>query len=326
MSGLIIYLLRHFYFGDTVDTCRLTPFHGIITFFWGLTFIQLSAREESKLAYNWGTSTLESPVDSETSAFTSRHEFKGELRKSLVTGRMEKHYPSNIRRLKYVVSSLITVVLLAVAFVAMLLSLNAQGFIKHQQKVHHGEDCAHPFHYPWFAALAEKGAMFDSKSRFCCYIPVVLHVTLVLFMNPLYRKLADILTKWESKLSANILLMNLTNYCVANTTDRSLLDHESQLNYNNSMIIKRFCFEATDCYLVLLFLAFYEQDVIKVRSELVSVFNVDLFRRILLEGVIPYIMQQSGGRKLESGAFKKNDKKAEIIQSRLLKDVNKEEY
>lgn len=51
------------------------------------------------------------------------------------------------------------------------------------------------------------------------------------------------------------------------------------------MIMKRFCFEATDCYLVLLFLAFYEQDEIKVRSELVSVFHVDTFRRILLEGI-----------------------------------------
>ena len=57
------------------------------------------------------------------------------------------------------------------------------------------------------------------------------------------------------------------------------------------IVNKRFCFEATDCYLVLLFLAFYEQDVMKVRSELVSVFHVDTFRRILLEGIIPYLIQ-----------------------------------
>jgi len=88
--------------------------------------------------------------------------------------------------------------------------------------------------------------------------------------------------------------------------------------------MKRFCFEATDCYLVLLFLAFYEQDEFKIRSELVSVFHVDTFRRILLEGIIPYIMQKTGWK--ESGASKKNDEKAQRKRSPLLEDVNKEQY
>ena len=195
LSGLFIYLARIFYFGDTVDTCRLTPFHGIITFFWALAFIQFWAREENKLAHNWGMSTLEGVLDSEI-----RHDFKGELRKSQVTGQMEKYYPANIRRLKYAVSAVITMALLILAFSAMILSLNAQGFIKHQHKHHgHEEDCDHPFHIPWFASLAEEGAIFDSKSTFCSYIPVILHVALVLTMNTLYRRLAKILTEWESK-------------------------------------------------------------------------------------------------------------------------------
>ena len=145
-------------------------------------------------------STLEGAIDSEILAFTTRHEFKGELRKSQVTGQMEKYYPANIRRLKYAASAVITMALLAVAFAAMILSLNAQGFIKHQHKhLGHEEDCDHPFHVPWFASLAEEGAIFDSKSTFCSYIPVVLHVALVLTMNTFYRKLEEILTEWESK-------------------------------------------------------------------------------------------------------------------------------
>jgi hypothetical protein len=114
---------------------------------------------------------------------------------------MERYYPANICRLKYVVSALITMALLAMAYMTMILSLNAQGFIQHQHKVHYGEKHEHPFHYPWFAMLADEGAIFDSKSTFsCCYIPGVLHVALVIFMNSLYRKLAESLTEWESKL------------------------------------------------------------------------------------------------------------------------------
>jgi hypothetical protein len=168
--------------------------------FWGLAFIQFWAREESPLVYNWRTSTLEAPLDSEMSAFTSRHEFSGELRKSLVTGQMERYYPANIRRLKYVVSALITMAPLAIAYMTTILSLNAQGFIQHQHKVHYGEKHEHPFHYPWFVMSADEGAIFDSKSTFCGYIPGVLHVALVIFMNSLYRKLAESLTEWESKL------------------------------------------------------------------------------------------------------------------------------
>ena len=199
LSGLVIFLARNFYFGDTVDTCRLTPFHGLITFFWGLVYIQFWAREEHKLAYNWGTSSREGLAGRDISAFTFRHEFKGELRKSEVTGQMEKYYPANIRRLKFVASGLITLVSLAGAFAVMILSLNAQGYIKHRHKGKFGEELDHQFHYPMFAALAEEGGIFDANSNYCSIIPVILHVALVMLMNLAYRRLAEILTDWESE-------------------------------------------------------------------------------------------------------------------------------
>ena len=203
----MIYLLRTFYFGDTIDTCRLTPFHGIITFFSSVIFIQFWAREENKKAYSWGTSSRQQ-VDRGISTFTYRHEFRGNLRKSEVTGRVEKYYPANIRRLKYILSGLVTLVLLAVAFLAMILSLNAQGFIKPQQKVlltiseeeeerFHFLD--HPFYFAHVASLAERGGMFDSNSIFRSYIPVILHVILVNLMNSTYRKISAKLTDFESK-------------------------------------------------------------------------------------------------------------------------------
>lgn len=281
-SGLIIYLLRTFVFQDTVDTCVLTPFHGIITFCWAIVFLQFWIRRENSLSYRWGTSKLESQLDVRSSVFTTRHEFRGKERLSEVTGKREKYYPANMRRLKYVGSALVTIFLLGCAFVVMILSLNLQGFIKHHHD--HGDpDCEHPFHFPSVAKFAAEGAIFDTQSTYCCFIPVIIHVALVMTMNNLYQVVAKILTDWEN--------------------------HENQLIYENSIIIKRFFFEAIDCYLVILYLAFYEQDVDKVRSELVSVFHVDTIRRIVLEGVLPYISQKLSQKKTkqEIGDAKKNE-------------------
>ena len=75
--------------------------------------------------------------------------------------------------------------------------ISIKGFIKHE---HDGPDGGqHPFHVPRFAAFAEPGAIFDSTSTWRPYIPVLLHVILTLTMNMSYSKVAEILTKWESK-------------------------------------------------------------------------------------------------------------------------------
>ena len=102
-------------------------------------------------------------------------------------------------------------------------------------------------------------------------------------------------------------------------------DHETQLSYNNSMIVKRFCFEATDCYLVLFYLAFYERDVIKVRTELVNIFHVDTLRRIALEGLVPFLIQKLRTRtsKRDTGSSKKNDETNDAYSSRMEEDLNK---
>ncbi len=126
ISGLIIFLVRHLYTKETVDTCRLTPFHGLLTFIWSITYIQFWIRREHKLSYDWGTSKLLPLSELEVAALTTRHQFKGEMRKSEVTGQMEKYYPTNLRRLKYFGSALVTLALLTVAFFAMIASLNMQ--------------------------------------------------------------------------------------------------------------------------------------------------------------------------------------------------------
>ncbi len=96
------------------------------------------------------------------------------------------------------------------------------------------------------------------------------------------------------------------------------------------MIIKRFMFEASDCYLVLFYLAFFEQDVVKVRSELISVFHVDTFRRLLLEGVVPYLTLKMKSRRKEAAVAlsKKTDEVTndETNISTLAENARKDHY
>ena len=55
----------------------------------------------------------------------------GRLVRSRITGHLELHYPGSLRRLKYGVSAMVTAVMLIVALMIMLMSLNLQGYVHH---------------------------------------------------------------------------------------------------------------------------------------------------------------------------------------------------
>jgi len=68
------------------------------------------------------------------------------------------------------------------------------------------------------------------------------------------------------------------------------------------------------------------KNVMMVRGELVSLFNVDTFRRIVLEGVVPFVSQKVLNREKNTdiAAAKKTD---EVIEySSLDQDIKKDEY
>jgi len=276
--GLIIYILK-IRSGETVDTCRFIPFHGLITFIWGIFFLRYWERQETRLAFDWGNF---SSLGTSKTVFNARPNFYGELRVSPVTGALEKHYPTYKRYLKYFVSALITMMLLAVAFLVMILSLNLQGYVRpRDDRERWQSDHEHPFYYPFFAHLAEDGNLFDAASYWRCYIPVLLHVAVVMSMNMCYRHIAEALTEWEN--------------------------HQTEVEHENSLILKRFLFEAFDAYIILFYLAFFEKDVSKLRSELVSLFNVDTFRRLFVEYILPMILQ-GGSRKKEKKDYGRRKK------------------
>ena len=262
--GLLFYFWR-LYRNDKLDEDEFLPFFGILMFLWAILFLRFWDRQEHRLAFQWGTYSL-SPYQRQK-FFAVRPEFRGYLRISPVTGLTETYYPAFRRRLKYVVSAFLTMTLLLLAFVVTILSLNLQGYIQPKSNPSRWDDKhPHPFYIRPLAVLSEQGQVFDMNSSWRCYIPVVLHIICIFTFNKVYGIVAEKLTSWEN--------------------------HETQLNFRNSLVLKRFLFEAFDCYMSLFYLAFYERDVDRLRMELVAVFQIDTIRRLLLECIVPMVSQR----------------------------------
>jgi len=301
--GAFFFAFR-WYRHDTLDEDEFTPFYGLITFLWGVMFLRFWERHEHRLAYQWGTYSL-SPYERQK-FFAIRPQFRGYLRKSPVTGLVETYYPPIRRRLKYIVSAVVTAAMLAVAFNVMILSLNLQGYIRPETDPKRWNEAnPHPFHVRSLAALAGKDQLFDSKSTWRSLLPVVLHSVCIFSLNRIYREVAEALTSWEN--------------------------HETSLNHRNSLILKRFLFEAFDCYVALFYLAFYEREVDRLRMELMAVFQIDTFRRVLLECIVPMILQRVAhnksrgkGRRLFRATSTINE--GGPTEASLLGDLEKDEY
>ena len=292
----VITLVQRWWRQDTIDEDEYTPFYGLLCFLWAIVYSRFWQRQEHRLAYSWGTYAHS---EYERKGYFLRSQFKGTLRRSPITGAMETYYPASRRRLKYVVSAVITVVLLGVAFFVMILSLNLQGYIRPQRDPERWGDHPHPFHFPALSLLAEEGHIFDAASTWKCLTPVVLHVLCIFSMNYIYRKIAERLTEWEN--------------------------HETVFGHQNSLILKRFLFEAFDCYVALFYLAFYERDVERLRLELIIVFNIDTFRRILCECILPMLLQRVFPPAHHS--HKKHDDMADTASyAPLLAEANRDAY
>jgi hypothetical protein len=295
--GFVVFLLQKAR-GDTVDEDEYVPIYGVFGFITFILYLRFWDRHEHRLAYQWGTYSL-SPYE-RLKFFALRPDFRGYLRYSPITGELESFYPAFYRRLKYVVGAVITASMLFVAFVIMILSLNLQGYVRPSANPRRWNDNnPHPFHSPGFAVLAEEGRLFDATSSWRSLIPVAIHVLGINILNSLYRKVSVALTDWEN--------------------------HETEQNYRNSLILKRFLFEAFDCYVALFYLAFYERNVERLRMELVSVFQIDTVRRLCMECIIPFglfRLRTHGNQHVRID----NDTSSLPTTDEILEDLEKDEY
>jgi len=276
LLGLVVYVLR-IHRGDTVDTCDLTPFVGVVTFCWAVVCNRYWEKHEAELAYEWGTYIV---TDGDKISLGKRPGFRGKMQRSPITGCMERFYPASKRRMKCIVSAIVTLFVLSWAGAIMVVSMNAQGYVSRADRELWGER-DHPLYFQFFSQLAEEGAIFDASSWWKSIIPVVLRAVVVTNINQQYSRLAVMLTEWEN--------------------------HETLLGHRNSVILKRVLFEAFDAYVILFYLAVYERDIYSLRLELAGAFNVDTLRRVFTECIMPYVVRYFTKGKESAGTSKKDD-------------------
>lgn len=96
------------------------------------------------------------------------------------------------------------------------------------------------------------------------------------------------------------------------------------------MILKRVLFEAFDAYIVLLYLTVYERNIHLLRLELVGAFNVDTFRRVFVECILPWVAQKKffmqNKEKRAADASKKCDHTEVITINTLSHEADLEDY
>ena len=238
------------YKGDTIDDSEYTALYSVGMFVWGIAFLQHWKRTTARWAWRWGTFDLDKAEE-------LRPEFEGEVRTSPVTGKPEMYFPQWRRQLQYGFSALVTMLMLLVAVAAHVCSLNFQGYIqpKHD-RARWPTDDDHLFHVPFIAELggtadcighasdpvmkcdldestdgtAEcpdgcqfmEGGYFDPET-WMGLVPVVTHVVVIMVLNLVYARVAGWLNDLEN--------------------------HKNEHSFENSLIIKRFAFEAFDAYI-----------------------------------------------------------------------------
>ncbi|CAK9053743.1 Anoctamin-8 (Transmembrane protein 16H) [Durusdinium trenchii] len=208
------------FFGFTVDDDPFLPFYSLFVVFWGMCFLRSWDRHCAVQAWHWNVHGVENRPE-------HRAEFVGELRTSRVTGQLHRYYPEGKRFLAYALS------VSWISFCVMICSLNLQGFM--EESVTSLEQI---FYIAPLARLADHGAIFDPNQKeyfgLLAFGPIVLHVFAIMNLNKLYRSVAEWLTEQEN---------------------HELLEH-----HQSSLMAKRFMFEAFDCYIVLFYVGFVQQE------------------------------------------------------------------
>ncbi|CAJ1455010.1 unnamed protein product, partial [Effrenium voratum] len=267
--GLACFLRMH-YFGYTVDDDPYMPFHSLFVVFWAACFVRCWDRFCAAKAWQWNVHGLDKRPDEH------RPEFRGPLHTSRVTGQPERHYPYSKRLFAYLLSVLVTSLMLMIAFWVMICSLNLQGYMETN-----ATSFEQVFYIAPLARLSHTGAIFDPHQTeyfgLLAFGPVALHVLAIMHLNKIYRFVAEWLT--------------------VNENHRLLEQHQS------SLIAKRFLFDAFDCYISLFYVGFVQQDIRKLRQELICLYGVDSLRRVLLESIIPLVLEQISKRRISKKAL-----------------------
>lgn len=283
LAGLVVFIYHYMHPEINVDNSLVSPIYTFFIVIWGVLFVKGWDRQCSSVVCDWGINAVKWRKE-------VRPGYTGMKRISPVTGMPERYFPAQERVFRYFISICVTGFMLILAFSVMVISLNLQGYI------HKFSYSKNYLLYPSISWLCDEEQYFDPSGKgpmpmVLLYIPVILHVVIIQLLNKLYQVVAIKLTVWENH--------------------RSATDHE------NALYIKRFFFEAFDCYIALFYLAFIENDIVLLRRELVSLYTVDSIRRLATESIIPFVTRKAT-RTIKKEKRKTND--------RIDKDYDKDQY
>ncbi len=139
--------------------------------------------------------------------------------------------------------------------------------------------------------------MFDANTAWG-QIPNLVHVLVTnVFDEQIYRPLAKKFTKYEQ--------------------------HFSNKGYENNIIIKFFVYEFIITFADLFYIAFVRMDIVGLREQLLSLFFIDIVRRVVAELLIPKII--SIYRSKSAKPSNPKDEEHQLISQAII-EVTKDEY
>lgn len=269
----------------SVTSSPYESFYSIFIIIWGNLFLVFWEKRENQIGFSW-------------KCFGKSFETQEVLQNSLesfhervndVTGLNEKYYPTYKRFFRYLISALISLPILFLTFVVLMLSLNMRGFVIPEHET---------IFVKSLSDLAGPGQIFDKTTK-KILLPTILHVILVSLLNKSYKAVSE----WSSKHEF----------------------HRTYLEYENSLIVKRFIFEMFNTFTDFIYIGFIRLDIEGLKKVLIALFMVDEFRRVIIETVIPLIKQKA---QLKSFKKKTEDAKEDKEQNKSLKvlELNLNQY
>uniref|UniRef100_A0A5K3FUF6 Anoctamin n=2 Tax=Mesocestoides corti TaxID=53468 RepID=A0A5K3FUF6_MESCO len=253
-------------------------YYGLVVIVWAIACTKIWRRQQIQLSEEWLSPVLVNAAD--MSGWIKSHmnqlrpSFYGIERESPVTGEIELHFPASRRRILYLISASITFFCVLIALFINVLLMNLEGLINPSRSPH--------LHFRFIACLCDPGRIFDPKAGSLKFVPGILHPLIVFFINQIvFRRIAESLTDMEN--------------------------HETQANWDRSLIVKRFLFEAVDAYASPFHLGMILVDWPALQSFLLTTFATDSIRRLIAECLVPWASSHWRSRRSASALYKKTD-------------------
>ncbi|KAF2360317.1 Anoctamin [Trinorchestia longiramus] len=227
---------------------------------WGSVWLEAWKRRNAELSHRWGL-----PAEFHDLLQEPRPQFKGELRLSPVTGRLEPWFPTWRRNVfRYCVTLPLVIVCLLTVFVLMLLILKTQDYVD---------------------------ALITSRGW-----PGLL--------------------SWGPKL---LMAVAMSTFDEVNTRVAVWLnDHENYRaneTYHNHLIAKLALFRFVNSFLALFYIAFYLQDMERLKEQLAALLLVRQIVGNIKESCVPYFMEQLRLAKLSFDLFGALSPSQEVINT-----------